>query len=89
MKDRELRELAHIIATAEQDRIFEHNAHLRQKIWGLALTLVSLGLWIYLTNYNVVQIWWGVELVPLALAGVWLMLTDRNLPWEWMWEEDE
>ena len=72
----------------KQDAIFERNAHIRQKIWGLALTLVSLGLWIYLTNYDVVQIWWGVELVPLSLAGVWLMLTDRNLPWEWMWEEE-
>ena len=72
-----------------QDEIFERNAHIRQKIYGLMLTLASLGFWIYLTDYDVVQIWWGVELVPLALIGVWLMLTDRNLPWEWMWEEED
>lgn len=72
-----------------QDAIFERNAHIRQKIWGLILAVFCLGMWIWLTTYDVKLIWWGTELFPMACIGFWLMLTERNIPWEWMWEDTD
>ena len=71
------REALGLMTRRKQDEIFERNKHIRQKIAGCVFSLVSLGLLIWLTSYDLKQIWWGCELVPLMGVGFWLMLTDR------------
>lgn len=63
----------------KQNEIFRQNAMLRQKIAGCLIAIVALAIWFCLTAYDVIQIWWGVELFPLMIVGFWLMLTSRNI----------
>lgn len=71
------REALGLMTKRKQDEIFERNKHIRQKIAGCLLSLVSLGILIWFTSYDLKLIWWGCELVPLMMIGFWLMLTDK------------
>lgn len=66
----------------KQNEIFAQNAIIRQKIVGCLIAVISLVLWIALTLYDTVQIWWGVELVPLMVIGFYVMLTDKEIRME-------
>ena len=63
----------------EQNRIFEQNAHVRQKIVGVVLCLAIIGFWAWVMSYDVVCIWY----LPLVLVGVftglWIVTTDELL----------
>ncbi|MBP5608357.1 MAG: hypothetical protein J6X66_08850 [Lachnospiraceae bacterium] len=69
----------HETARKRQDRIFERNAMLRQKIVGCLISLISMVIWISLTAYELRQIFWGIELFPMMLIGFYVMLTDRKV----------
>ena len=66
----------------KQNEIFAQNAMIRQKIVGCLIAVISMALWIALTLYDTVQIWWGVELVPLMVIGFYVMLTDKEIHME-------
>jgi len=68
-----------LMTREKQDQIFAKNAMLRQKIAGCLIAIAALAIWFCLTAYDVIQIWWGVELFPLMIVGFWLMLTSRNI----------
>ena len=59
------KDIKHQLALMAQDRIFCRNAHIQQKILGALLAVCSMVVWITLTMYDTVQIWWGVEFFPL------------------------
>ena len=42
-----------------------------------------------LIDYDPVNWWYGFEAVPLALIGIWLMITKNNYPWEMLMEDVE
>lgn len=63
----------------EQDRIFERNAHIRQKIVGTAMCIIILAVWSWLLSFDVVHIWYAVLVIPAIMFGVWLISTDRLL----------
>ena len=75
------KDIKHQLALMAQDRIFCRNAHIQQKILGALLAVCSMVVWITLTMYDAVQIWWGVELFPLMCIGFYLMLTKNNYIW--------
>lgn len=83
------REIRHELALMEQDRIFRHYAHIRQKIYAGIFTAFVLGFWAWLIDYDPVNWWYGFEAVPLALIGIWLMITKNNYPWEMLVEDVE
>ncbi len=65
------------MSRAEQDRIFERNAHIRQKIVGVVLCLFTIGFWAWLMSDDVVCIWY-LPLVLLAVGtGIWIITTDE------------
>lgn len=81
-------ERLHRDALKEQDKIFKHNAHIRQKIYGALFAAVIMIGWKWCMDYDPVQIWWGVLAVPNILFGLWLTVTKKNYPWE-LAHEDE
>lgn len=76
------KEIRHQLALMEQDRIFIRNAHLRQKIWGVALSLVCIALWAYIMTGGCKYVWYGLIVVPIVLVGCHLVLTNKNYVWE-------
>lgn len=76
------KEIRHQLALMEQDRIFIRNAHIRQKIWGAAMSLVCIALWAYIMTGGCKYVFYGVIVVPIVLVGCWLILTKRNIAWE-------
>ena len=81
-------ERLHSDALEKQDRIFEHYAHIRQKIYGALFAIGLIVGWKCLIDYDPVQIWWGVLAVPAALFGSSLIVTKKNYPWELSFEDD-
>ena len=69
----------HNAAINRQNRIFERNAMLRQKIVGCLISLISMAIWIWFTLYDVVLILWGYELFPFMILGFYMMLTNKRL----------
>ena len=63
----------------KQNEIFERNALLRQKIVGCLVSLISMAIWIWFTEYDTKLIWWGCELFPVMIWGFYLMLTDKRV----------
>lgn len=76
------KEIRHQLARMEQDRIFIRNAHIRQKIWGAAMSLVCIALWAYIMTGGCKYVLYGVIVVPIVLVGCWLILTKKNIAWE-------
>ena len=76
------REIRHQLALMEQDRIFIRNAHIRQKIWGVAMSLICIALWAYIMTGGCKYVLYGVIVIPIVLVGCWLILTKRNIAWE-------
>lgn len=76
------KEIRNQLARMEQDRIFIRNAHIRQKIWGAAMSLVCIALWAYIMTGGCKYVFYGVIVVPIVLVGCWLILTKRNIVWE-------
>ena len=79
----------HEKALEKQDREFERNAHIRQKIYAGIFTALILGVWAWLIDYDPIHVWYGILVVPYALFGVWLMLTKKNYPWEMKGENND
>ena len=69
----------HDAAIRRQNRLFNRNMMIKQKIFGCLVSLVSMAILIWFTSYDLKLIWWGCELVPLMMIGFWLMLTSRNI----------
>lgn len=69
----------HDAAIRRQDRLFNRNMMIKQKIFGCLVSLVSMAILIWFTAYDLKLIWWGCELVPFMMIGFWLMLTSRNI----------
>lgn len=63
----------------EQNRIFNRYIMIKQKIAGCLIALVAMGLWVWLTVYDVKLIWIGAELFPAMCLGCWMMLTHKCL----------
>lgn len=76
------KEIRHQLALMEQDRIFIRNAHIRQKIWGAAMSLVCIALWAYIMTGGCKYVLYGVIVVPIVLVGCWLILTKKNIVWQ-------
>ena len=76
------RERIHQDALDEQDRLFKHYAHLRQKLYAALFVVAILIAWGGLIKYNPVHVWYGFIVVPFALFGLWLMITPTDYPWE-------
>ena len=76
------KEIIHQLALMEQDRIFIRNAHIRQKIWGAAMSLVCIALWAYIMTGGCKYVLYGVIVVPIVLVGCWLILTKKNIVWQ-------
>ena len=76
------REIRHQLALMEQDRIFIRNAHIRQKIWGVAMSLICIALWAYIMTGGCKYVLYGVVVVPIVLVGCWLILTKKNIVWQ-------
>lgn len=69
----------HDVAIRRQNRLFNRNMMIKQKIFGCLVSLVAMALWIWLTTYDTKLIWIGAELFPAMCMGFWLMLTSRNI----------
>ena len=67
------------MSRTEQDRIFEQNAHIRQKIVGIVLCLAAIGFWAWLMSFDVVCIWYLPLVLIAVLTGIWIMTTHRLL----------
>lgn len=76
------REIRHQLALMEQDRIFIRNAHIRQKIWGAAMSLICIALWAYIMTGGCRYVLYGVIVIPIVLVGCWLILTKKNIVWQ-------
>ena len=76
------KEIRNQLARMEQDRIFIRNAHIRQKIWGAAMSLVCIALWAYIMTGGCKYVLYGVIVVPIVLVGCWLILTKKNIVWQ-------
>jgi hypothetical protein len=76
------KEIRHQLALMEQDRIFIRNAHIRQKIWGVAMSLICIALWAYIMTGGCKYVLYGVVVVPIVLVGCWLILTKKNIVWQ-------
>ena len=76
------REIRNQLARMEQDRIFIRNAHIRQKIWGVAMSLVCIALWAHIMTGGCKYVLYGVIVVPIVLVGCWLILTKKNIVWQ-------
>ena len=75
--------MLHQMALQKQDEQFKKNAHIRQKIYGGLFTAFVILFWYWLMSHDCVYVWYGFLAVPLALFGVYLMVTDENIVWEW------
>ncbi|MBO7326261.1 MAG: hypothetical protein J6U74_01985 [Clostridia bacterium] len=67
------------MSRSEQDRIFEQNAFIRQKIVGIVLCLATIGFWAWLMSYDVVCIWYLPLVLIAVLTGIWVVTTKRLL----------
>jgi hypothetical protein len=76
------KEIRNQLARMEQDRIFIRNAHIRQKIWGVAMSLICIALWAYIMTGGCKYVLYGVIVVPIVLGGCWLILTKKNIVWQ-------
>ena len=76
------KEIRNQLARMEQDRIFIRNAHIRQKIWGVAMSLICIALWAYIMTGGCKYVLYGVVVVPIVLVGCWLILTKKNIVWQ-------
>ncbi len=76
------KEIRNQLARMAQDRIFIRNAHIRQKIWGAALSLACIALWAYIMTGGCKYVLYGVIVVPIVLVGCYLVLTKHNYAWE-------
>lgn len=83
------REQIHQNALDEQDRLFKHYAHIRQKIYAALFVAFILIAWACLIKYNPVHIWYGLLVIPFTLFGLWLMFTPINYPWELSHDDEE
>lgn len=70
------------MSRAEQDKIFKRNAHIRQKLWGAAFTIIFAVTWLCLWMADREYAWFGLIFVPLILGGLWTVITNRNYAWE-------
>lgn len=61
----------------EQDRIFERNAYLRQKIGGTVFCLFVIAVWAWIMSYDVVCIWCFPVVLIMVLTGIWIITADR------------
>ena len=75
-------EIRNQLARMEQDRIFIRNAHIRQKIWGVAMSLICIALWACIMTGGCKYVMYGVVVVPIVLVGCWLILTKKNIVWQ-------
>lgn len=71
----------------EQNRIFEHNALIRQKIYAVAFIALVIAFWAYLMSYDCTCVLYGFLAIPLICVGLSYLLTDRNEVWERMKDE--
>lgn len=67
------------MSRSEQDRIFEQNAFIRQKVAGIVLCLATIVFWAWLMSYDVVCIWYLPLVLIAVLTGIWVMTTKRLL----------
>lgn len=73
----------------EQNEIFERNAHIRQKIYGVLFSLFTIAFWAWCMAYDSVNVWHIFLVLPLVLIGLYFTTTKRNYAWEWMKGEKE
>lgn len=66
------------IARMEQDRLFERNMMLRQKLIGILICLLAIAGWWFLSNFYG-QFEYGIMAAIFIGTGLWVLLTDRNL----------
>lgn len=83
------KKIRHELALMEQDRIFRHYAHIRQKIYAALFVAGVLLAWYWLINYDPVHIWYAPLVVPLVLIGIWYMVTPHNYLWEILTDSEE
>ncbi len=72
-----LREAERIIRRQEQDRLFYRNEMIRQKLYGIAVCLFTIGGWWFLSaRYG--QFEHGITAAPFLWMGFYLILTKKN-----------
>ena len=65
-----------------QNKIFERNAHIRQKIWGTLFSLACIAVWGVLMHMDCINVWLGIMFVPIIGMGMWMIVTEQNYAWE-------
>lgn len=85
--DMSRREARHKAMIEEQNRIFERNALIRQKIYAVVFIMLVIAFWAYLMSYDCTCVLYGFLAIPLVIVGLFYLLTDKNEIWERLKDE--